>query len=155
MPKRITECPISTVSPVSPLDVSDTVVPLNCSADDPHTSVPVDSILDVPDDAVCLDHSVPLPHPAVAVDDLPDVSDTAVPTICIVQDGVPDSQPCTISEPKAFPRAGWSHRPLSNSVTLSARVLCAQAALWLRVSATMSVHSLCGSAASWYRMFDR
>ena len=139
----------------SPPKVSDTVVPLICSADDPHTPVLVDSILDVPDDAACLDHSVALPHPAVAVDAIPDGPDTAVPTISMVPEGVSGNAPCTKVEPESIPTARWSHRPLRNSVTLSARVLCAQAALWSRVSATMPVHGLCGNAASWYRVFDR
>ena len=131
------------------------MVPLICSADDPHTPVPVDSILDVPDDAVCLDHSVALPHPAVAVDAIPDDPYTAVPAISMVPESVPHSHLCTRVEPESFPRADWSHRPLRNSVTLSARVLCARAVLWLRVSATLPAHGLCGNAASWYRVFDR
>ena len=139
----------------SPPKVSDTVVPLNCSADDPHIPVPVDAIRDVPDDAVCLDDSVALPHPAVAVDTIPDGPQTAVPAISMVPESVPHSNLCTRVEPESFPRADWSHRPLRNSVTLSARVICALAVLWLRVSATLPAHGLCGNAASWYRVFDR
>ena len=101
------------------------------------------------------DYTVALPHPAAAVDTIPDGPQTAVPAISMVPEGVSGNAPCTKVEPESIPTARWSHRPLRNSVTLSARVLCAQAALWSRVSATMPVHGLCANDASWYRVFDR